>query len=290
MPFFRRQADTNRMKQSLQFGNPRSRGANPYPLDDQTSRNLLPETTTSEKPLVTIYTDGAAEPNPGPGGYGIVLMSGQHRREVSGGFRLTTNNRMELLGVIVALETLSKPCRVNLYSDSKYVVDSIKRGSLDRWKQNKWQRGPGQPVKNVDLWMRYLAASSKHSIRFHWVKGHAGVAENERCDELAVAAAQGFDLPDDSGYLSDPSSSRVQRGIESIGASPKGTRLPRPKQGGSLDEPTEGAPCRKCSVTLVRKNTKPKAKKPGQTYYYEWYLFCPGCGTMYMVNEAKRLL
>ncbi|MFM8397952.1 MAG: ribonuclease HI, partial [Pirellula sp.] len=120
---------------------------------------------------------------------------GQHLRELSGGFRLTTNNRMELLGVIVALEALSKPCRVNLYSDSKYVVDSIKRGSLDRWKNNRWLRSPGQPVKNVDLWMRYLEAASKHSIRFHWVKGHAGVADNERCDELAVQAAQGIDLP-----------------------------------------------------------------------------------------------
>ncbi|MFM7516758.1 MAG: RNase H family protein, partial [Pirellula sp.] len=100
----------------------------------------MPESTASDKPLVTIYTDGAAEPNPGPGGYGIVLRSGQHLRELSGGFRLTTNNRMELLGVIVALEALSKPCRVNLYSDSKYVVDSIKRGSLDRWKNNRWLR------------------------------------------------------------------------------------------------------------------------------------------------------
>jgi len=250
----------------------------------------LPESTASDKPLVTIYTDGAAEPNPGPGGYGIVLRSGQHLRELSGGFRLTTNNRMELLGVIVALEALSKPCRVNLYSDSKYVVDSIKRGSLDRWKNNRWLRGPGQPVKNVDLWMRYLEAASKHSIRFHWVKGHAGVADNERCDELAVQAAQGFDLPDDTGYLSDPSSSRVQRGVQNIVARPQVTRSPVSKVAGSPDEPTEGAPCRKCSVNLVKKNPKPKARKPGQTYYYEWYLFCPGCGTMYMVNEAKRML
>lgn len=268
-----------------------------------TRREALAESSPSESnanknPLVTIYTDGAAEPNPGPGGYGIVLVSGQHRKELSGGFRLTTNNRMELMGVIVALEALSKPCRVNLYSDSKYVVDSIKKGSLDRWSRNRWQRSPGQPVKNVDLWKRYLEAARKHSIRFHWVKGHAGVALNERCDELAVAAAQGFELQEDSGYLTDPSSSHVQKGqdkglFDSVLGQPLrrlsgDSSLPASTQ--PMAEPKEGAPCRKCSETLVKKNTKPKATKPGQTYYYLWYLFCPGCGTMYMVNEAKRLI
>lgn len=262
------------------------------------ARKPLPDSSPSEKPLVTIYTDGAAEPNPGPGGYGIVLKSGQHRREILGGFRMTTNNRMELLGVIVALEALSKPCRVNLYSDSKYVVDSIKRGSVEKWRQNQWRRGPNQPVKNVDLWKRYLEASARHSIRFHWVKGHAGVAENERCDELAVQAAQGYELPDDVGYLSDPSSSgahkglRPQRTASSAGLAPSHQTPPdtREHSGDSHAEPREGGPCRKCSEKLVKKITKPKARKPGQTYYYEWYLFCPGCGTMYMVNEAKRMI
>jgi ribonuclease HI len=249
----------------------------------------LLDPSPNEKPLVTIYTDGAAEPNPGPGGYGIVLQSGEHRKELSGGFRLTTNNRMELMGVIVALEALSKPCRVNLYSDSKYVVDSIKRGSLDRWQRNHWNRGPGQPVKNVDLWKRYLKAASQHSIRLHWVKGHAGVAQNERCDELAVAAAQSFDLPDDQGYLTDPSSSGVQKAPQSHSPVTPDKQLKESVAGG-LEEPKSGGACRKCSGILVKKNTKPKAKKPGQTYYYEWYLFCPGCGTMYMVNEGKRII
>ena len=158
------------------------------------------ESISPEKSSVTIYTDGAAEPNPGPGGYGIVLMAGKHRKELSGGFRLTTNNRMELMGVIVALEALSKPCLVNLYSDSKYVVDTVQRGSVLRWQKNRWLRSPGQPVKNVDLWKRYLVASARHSIRFHWVKGHAGVAENERCDVLAVQAATSTNLGIDEGY------------------------------------------------------------------------------------------
>jgi len=241
------------------------------------------EPIAAEKSSVTIYTDGAAEPNPGPGGYGIVLMAGKHRKELSGGFRLTTNNRMELMGVIVALEALSKPCLVNLYSDSKYVVDTVQRGSVLRWQKNRWLRSPGQPVKNVDLWKRYLVASARHSIRFHWVKGHAGVAENERCDELAVAAIQQYDLADDQGYLSDPSSSRS--------LNPQlATRVSRPipLNPGPAVEPSEGAPCRKCTEKLLKKTPKPKARKPGQTYFYEWYLFCPGCGTMYMVNEAKR--
>jgi ribonuclease HI len=272
-------------------------------LGSATRREDLAESSPSEsnsnqKPLVTIYTDGAAEPNPGPGGYGIVLVSGQHRKELSGGFRLTTNNRMELMGVIVALEALSKSCLVNLYSDSKYVVDSIKKGSLDRWNRNRWQRSPGQPVKNVDLWKRYLEASQKHTIRLHWVKGHAGVALNERCDELAVQAAQGFELQEDVGYLTDPSSSHVQKGRSDrtrnsdLDQSSKNL-IPGPKVSAShvqTGEPTEGDPCRKCSEPLIRKNTKPKARKPGQTYYFLWYLFCPGCGTMYMVNEAKRII
>jgi len=256
----------------------------------------VPESTTNENTLVTIYTDGAAEPNPGPGGYGIVLESGQHRKELSGGFRLTTNNRMELMGVIVALEALSKPCRVNLYSDSKYVVDSVKRGSLERWERNHWRRGPGQPVKNVDLWKRYLEASARHSVRFHWVKGHAGVAGNERCDELAVEAAQGFDLADDTGYLSDPSSSGLGKapGHHNAGHTnavrTKPVHTNKEHTSGEFEEPKQGGACRKCSESLIKKPTKSKARKPGQTYYYEWYLFCPGCSTMYMVNEAKRVI
>ena len=159
------------------------------------------DSPTLATPSVIIYTDGAAEPNPGPGGYGAVLIFGKHRKELSGGFRRTTNNRMELMGVIAALEELTRPCNVQIYSDSKYVVDSVQRGSLTRWAKANWHRSPGQPVKNVDLWKRYLEASSRHRIKFHWVKGHAGVKENERCDVLAVAAAQSGTRTADQGYL-----------------------------------------------------------------------------------------
>ena len=145
---------------------------------------------------VVIYTDGAAKGNPGPGGYGAVLLSGKHRKELSEGFRLTTNNRMELLSVIIALETLKKPgLTVKVYSDSKYVVDAVEKGWVF-----KWQKTGFKGKKNVDLWMRFLKIYPKHKVTFQWVKGHANIPENERCDQLAVAAAEGSDLLVDTGY------------------------------------------------------------------------------------------
>lgn len=255
---------------------------------------------------VIIYTDGAAEPNPGPGGYGIVLIAGKHRLELSGGFQRTTNNRMELLGVIVALESLKRPCVVNLYSDSKYVVDSVTRGALQRWARANWQRGKNEPVKNVDLWKRYLNAALPHRVQFHWVKGHAGIKENERCDELAVAATKGGNLKVDEGYLESlqankKSPSLINLELFSDSLEPakalkqvhSNTQQSAPRAespSGDIEEPREGGVCRKCSDRLVKKPTKRKPLKPGQSYYYDWYLFCPGCGTMYMVNEAKRMV
>jgi ribonuclease HI len=146
--------------------------------------------------MISIYTDGAAKGNPGPGGYGIVMISGHHRKELSEGFRLTTNNRMELLSVIIALETLKNPgSLVNIYSDSKYVVDSVEKGWVFNW-EKKYFNGK----KNIDLWQRFLRIYPKHKIRFHWVKGHASNAENNRCDELAVAASNATAMRIDSGY------------------------------------------------------------------------------------------
>ncbi len=232
---------------------------------------------------VTIYTDGAAEPNPGPGGYGIVLISGKHRKELSGGFRKTTNNRMELMAVIVAMESLKRPCNVKVYSDSKYVVDSVSRGSLMKWSRNNWYRAPGERAKNVDLWKRFLEAFERHTVEFKWVKGHAGVQENERCDELAVQAAQQYGLPPDTGYEEDASAFATTKSDASQQAS-----LPSAKS--DSDVVQEGGACRKCQTPLIKKETKKKAAKPGQAYCYDWYLFCPGCGTMYMVEAAKRML
>lgn len=137
---------------------------------------------------VTIYTDGACSGNPGPGGYGIILQYGEHRKEMSAGFDNTTNNRMELLGVITALEALKQPCDVDLYSDSKYVIDAVTKGWAQKWRSKGWMRTPKEPAKNPDLWERLLGLLEVHSVTFHWVKGHAQNANNNRCDELAVAA------------------------------------------------------------------------------------------------------
>ncbi|MBQ3582206.1 MAG: ribonuclease HI [Alistipes sp.] len=147
-------------------------------------------------PIVTIYTDGAAQGNPGRGGYGVVLLSGPHRKELSAGYRLTTNNRMELMGVCVALEALKyNGTEVTLYSDSKYVVDAVNQ----RWVFG-WERKGFAGKKNPDLWMRFLRVYRRHKVRFVWVKGHASTAENNRCDELAVAAANSGNLFEDTGY------------------------------------------------------------------------------------------
>lgn len=146
---------------------------------------------------VTIYTDGAARGNPGPGGYGVVLLSGQYRKELSGGFKLTTNNRMELLAVIIGLEALKQAgTNVTVYSDSKYVVDAVEKAWVFKWKKNSFKG-----KKNADLWQRFLRVYSKHNVKFVWVKGHANIPENERCDQLAVAASMKSNLPDDLDYL-----------------------------------------------------------------------------------------
>ena len=150
---------------------------------------------------IIIYTDGAARGNPGPGGYGTVLMSGNHRKELSAGFKHTTNNRMELLAVIVGLETLKiAGSNVTIYSDSKYVVDSVEK----KWVFN-WQKKGFVGKKNIDLWKRFLLVYPKHKIKLIWIKGHANIKENERCDRLAVEASLKPNLPDDRGYLAESS-------------------------------------------------------------------------------------
>ena len=152
---------------------------------------------------VTIYTDGACTGNPGPGGYCAILQYGGHRRELSGGFRRTTNNRMELMAAIKALEVLKKPCQVTLVSDSEYVVNGITKGWARGWRSKGWLRS-GKTVPNWELWRRLLELCESQSVRFEWVRGHAGHVENERCDALAVAAAGGSDLPADFGYEQPP--------------------------------------------------------------------------------------
>lgn len=149
---------------------------------------------------LTIYTDGACSGNPGSGGYGIVMLYGAHRKEISQGYKLTTNNRMELLAVITALKALKEPCNVTLYSDSKYVIDSITKGWVYSWQKKGWIKSDKKKALNVDLWEQLLPLLKTHNVEFVWVKGHADNVENERCDRLAVAAAAQSDLPVDEGF------------------------------------------------------------------------------------------
>lgn len=153
------------------------------------------------RPPIFLYTDGASSGNPGPGGYGVVLKCGGLEKEMSGGFRLTTNNRMELLAVIVGLESIKwQNAEVHVYSDSSYVVDAVNKGWLFGWEKKSFAK-----TKNPDLWQRFLPLYRAHKVTFHWIKGHNGHPENERCDTLAVeagagAVSKGLTLPDDSGY------------------------------------------------------------------------------------------
>ena len=141
---------------------------------------------------VTIYTDGACSGNPGPGGWGAILEWNGIEKEISGGASDTTNNRMELTGVIEALSLLKEPCVVELYSDSKYVIDALSKGCVYGWQKKGWVKSYKKPAQNLDLWERLLPLIARHEVRYHWVKGHASNAKNNRCDELAVAESRKF--------------------------------------------------------------------------------------------------
>lgn len=147
-----------------------------------------------------MYTDGGSLGNPGPGGYGVVLLYKGHRKELSGGYRRTTNSRMELMAVIAGLRTLKTRCAVTLHTDSRYVADSIALGWARRWQANDWRKNKTEKALNIDLWEQILELLDQHQVRVLWVKGHAGHAENERCDQLTQQAAQGSNLLVDEGY------------------------------------------------------------------------------------------
>ncbi|MBQ4160628.1 MAG: ribonuclease HI [Clostridia bacterium] len=150
---------------------------------------------------VYLYTDGACSGNPGPGGYGAILVYKGHEKVMSAGYRTTTNNRMELMGVIVGLSALNEPCKVQLYTDSKYVSEAIEKGWAISWQQNGWRKKDKKPAKNPDLWEELLMLLDKHDVVIHWLKGHAGHEFNERCDKLAVAAYLSDDLLEDANYM-----------------------------------------------------------------------------------------
>lgn len=155
----------------------------------------------SELKKIKMYTDGGSIGNPGPGGYGIIINYKDKAKEFSGGYKLTTNNRMELMAAIVGLSVLKEKCEVNLYTDSKYVADGINEGWAERWKKNGWKRNKKDKAENIDLWDKLLYLISEHKVKVEWIKGHAGHPENERCDKLVKEAELKKYLPVDEGYL-----------------------------------------------------------------------------------------
>ena len=214
-------------------------------------------------PSMEIYTDGGCEPNPGPGGYGAVLIHAKKRAEVSGGFRRTTNNRMEIYAAIAGLEMLKQPCQVTLYSDSQYVVKAMMEGWVTAWKKKSWWRTKTERPENVDLWQRLDALCQTHQVEFRWVKGHAGNLENERCDQLAMAALRQPNLPVDAGYENKPETDGVRPDMQ------------------------EGEACAKCSTPVIKRKGK---SKPNRNYYFEYHLWCPKCEIAYHVESAKRFV
>lgn len=241
-----------------------------------------------EIPEIDLYSDGGAEPNPGKGGFGVIMSYKGIKKEFSQGFRLTTNNRMELMGVIYGLERLKTKSRVNVYSDSRYVVDGITKGWAERLKAKNWYRNRTEKVINCDLWERLLnLISQQEEVKFNWVRGHVGHVENERCDELANIALNGQNLLEDENYeenLYSNTGFEINPIVDTLNEkksfqNQKSTKIKN-----------EGDTCRKCGTAVILKPTKKKDLKPGQTYYFEYYLFCPKCKTLYMLEEAKRFI
>lgn len=221
-----------------------------------------------EIPEIELYSDGGAEPNPGKGGFGVIMSYKGAKKEFSQGYRLTTNNRMELMGVIHGLEKLKTKSIVTVFSDSRYVVDGITQGWAEKWKSQNWYRTKTEKAVNSDLWERLLVLiSNQHKVTFHWVKGHFGHPENERCDKLAGEALNAENLLEDIGYEANKETSNSK--IEN-----------------------EGDLCRKCGTPVIIKKPVKQKLKVNQTYYFEYYLLCPNqsCKTMYMVEEAKRIV
>ncbi|OQW95440.1 MAG: ribonuclease HI, partial [Verrucomicrobia bacterium A1] len=191
---------------------------------------VMPEMAfdNGSNPEIVAYTDGACRGNPGPGGYGVVLIGGAIRKELSGGYRLTTNNRMELLAAIKALQVMTQRCAVTLYTDSEYVARGISEGWALRWREKGWRISANKPAKNPDLWAELLDQAAKHAVSVRWVRGHGDVPENNRADQLAVATAAAPDLPPDEGYE---------------------------RQQSEPPEPTirEGHPCFKCKTPVLKR-------------------------------------
>lgn len=220
-----------------------------------------------EIPNIKLFTDGGASPNPGKGGFGTILSFNGRQKEFYAGYELTTNNRMELMAVIFGLEKIKTKAKVQVFSDSKYVIDGIEKGWALKWKKNNWIRKKNAFALNKDLWKRLLEVVDKHEVTFNWVKGHAGHRENERCDYLANLGIHADAKVKDEGYLD------YLENIEDY----KENNI---KKVGDL--------CKKCNVKVIKKPATIPKKTSEKKYYYEYYLYCSNCRAIYRTEDAKR--
>ncbi len=213
-------------------------------------------------PNIELYSDGSADPNPGKGGYGIILRYNGISKEFSCGFSLTTNNRMEIMGVVCGLEKLKTKSNVEVYTDSSYVVQAVNDRWIEGWIRKGWKNSAGNIVQNIDLWKRLCDMIAKHNVNFNWIKGHAGHPENERCDQLAKSAYENsVNLCVDEGY--EPERRAPQKVLK------------------------EGDLCKKCLTPVIKVIPSKKSQKKEKAYHFAYYLLCPNCRTMYMLEEAK---
>lgn len=240
-------------------------------------------------PEIELYSDGGAEPNPGRGGFGVILSYKGISKEFSQGYRYTTNNRMELMGVIFGLEQLKTKSIVNVYCDSRYVVDGIMKGWALKWKSNNWFRTKTEKAVNFDLWDRLLILISNHQeVKFNWVKGHFGHPENEKCDQLANIALNSNTLIEDTIFeevLYFETGFEFNPLITNLAEVPT---IRRRNDNGRIK--SAGDLCRKCNTAVIYRPSKKKEPKPDQTFYFEYYYLCPKCKTVYFVEQAKRFL
>lgn len=227
-------------------------------------------------PEVNIYSDGGANPNPGPGGYGVIMEYKGIKKNFSAGYKRTTNNRMELMGAITGFSKLKTRSKVTLNTDSQYTINGLEKGWAKKWRDNNWMRTSSQKATNHDLWEILLELSEKHEVSFNWIKGHNGHVENEFCDEMATLAMQGKDL-------------LVDEGFRESAEKPKTKKAPSKGQTSLLGEfEAAGVDCKKCGHPLVVKKPKHTKKTLEKAYFYAYYHHCTSCKTNYMLEEAKR--
>jgi ribonuclease HI len=240
------------------------------------TKNLYTQNMSPNKlPIVDIFSDWWANPNPGPGWYGVIMKCWDHQKDFSQGYKRTTNNRMELMGAITGFKKLKTRSKVTLNTDSQYTINWLQKWWAKKWKANNWFRTGSQKAQNWDLWKILLEESEKHEVSFNWIKGHNGHIENELCDELATLAMQRSDLLVDEWFIEAPAA------VKTTKVSISQTTLVSEFEAAGVD-------CKKCQNPLVIKYPKHTKKTLEKQYYYEYFHHCESCKTNYMLQEAKR--